>query len=41
MSQSLTFKELVSGERKYFVFDPILVNVFIIDLDEDTDHLSQ
>lgn len=23
------------GEMKYFIFDPVLLNVFIIDLDED------
>lgn len=26
------------GEMKYFIFDPILLNVFIIDLDEDIDY---
>lgn len=27
------------GEMKYFIFHPILLNVFIIDLDEDIDYL--
>lgn len=39
MNKSLTSKELVSGEVKYFVFGPVLLNVFLIDLDEGIDHL--
>ena len=33
------FKELVSDELKYFVFETILLNIFIIDLDKDIDYL--
>ena len=35
----MIFKELVSGEVKYFVFETILLNIFIIDLDKDIDYV--
>ena len=36
---TLIFKELVSDEVKYFVFETILLNIFIIDLDKDIYYL--